>query len=122
MVFLEISQNSQENTCVRASCLIKLQARPATLPKKRLWRRCFPANFVKYLRTPFLQNTSGRLLLHINTSNHTFLVFLIVSTNVVNVIVKPVFMDYICNFHGFMDYIKSNHRSSRSQMFQYRCY
>ena len=37
--------------------------RPATLLKKRLWRRCFPVNFVKFLRTPFLQNTSGRLLL-----------------------------------------------------------
>ena len=27
------------------------------------WRRCFPVNFGKFLRTPFLQNTSGRLLL-----------------------------------------------------------
>ena len=43
-VFLEISQNSQENTCARVSFLIKLQAR---------------------LRTPFFQNTSGRLLLSI---------------------------------------------------------
>ena len=34
-----------------------------TLVKKRLWHRCFPVNFVKFLRTPFLQNTSGRLLL-----------------------------------------------------------
>ena len=24
----------------------------------------FPVNFAKFLRTPFLQNTSGRLLLH----------------------------------------------------------
>ena len=35
----------------------------ATLLKKRLWHRCFPVNFAKFLRTPFLQNTSGRLLL-----------------------------------------------------------
>ena len=28
--------------------------RPATLLKKRLWQRCFPKNFVKFLRTPFL--------------------------------------------------------------------
>ena len=34
---------------------------PATLLKKRLWHRCFPVNFVKFLRAPFLQNTSGRL-------------------------------------------------------------
>ena len=27
--------------------------RPAILLKKRLWYRCFPVNFVKFLRTPF---------------------------------------------------------------------
>ena len=37
--------------------------RPATLLKKRPWRRCFPVNFTKFLRIPFSQNTSGRLLL-----------------------------------------------------------
>ena len=37
--------------------------RPAILLKKRLWHRHFPVNFVKFLRTPFLQSTSGRLLL-----------------------------------------------------------
>ena len=41
----------------------KLQAPPATLLKKRLWHRCFPVNFAKFLRTPFSQNRSGRLLL-----------------------------------------------------------
>ena len=29
--------------------------------KQRFWHRCFPGNFAKFLRTPFLQNTSGRL-------------------------------------------------------------
>ena len=37
--------------------------RPATLLKKSLWHKCFPVNFVKFLRTRFLQKTSGRLLL-----------------------------------------------------------
>ena len=32
--------------------------RPAALLKKRLQHRCFLVNFVKFLRTPFLQNTS----------------------------------------------------------------
>ena len=36
-----------------------LRPRPSTLLNKRLWHRCFPVNFVKFLRTPFLQNTSG---------------------------------------------------------------
>ena len=41
--------------------------RLATFLEKRLWHRCFPVNFAKFLRTPFLQNTSGRLLLaHVN--------------------------------------------------------
>ena len=37
--------------------------RPATLLRKGLWHRCFPVNFAKFLRTPFLQNTSRQLLL-----------------------------------------------------------
>ena len=49
-VFLKISQNSQESTCSRVSFL-------------SLWHRCFPVNAAKFLRTPFLQNTSKRLLL-----------------------------------------------------------
>ena len=42
--------NLQENICAR--CL-----------KKNLCHMCFPVNFAKFLRTPFLQNISGRLLL-----------------------------------------------------------
>ena len=52
-VFLKISQNSQESTHARVSFLIKLQARPATLLKRRLWHRCFPLNFAKFSRAPF---------------------------------------------------------------------
>ena len=68
-VFLEVSRNSQENTCPE-SLFNKVNnnkgLRPATLLKKRLCHRCFPVNFAKFLRTPFLQNTSGRLLLYIH--------------------------------------------------------
>ena len=35
-------------------------ARPATLLKKRLQHKCFPVNFVKFLRAPFLQNNTSR--------------------------------------------------------------
>ena len=38
--------------------LTNLQAK-GTLLKKRLWHMCFPVNFAKFLRTSFLQNTSG---------------------------------------------------------------
>ena len=37
----------------------------ATLLKKRLWHRCFPLNFMKFLRTPFLTEHLRWLLLHI---------------------------------------------------------
>ena len=37
---------------------------PPSLLKKRLWHRCFPVNFAKFLRTPFSQNTSGQLFLY----------------------------------------------------------
>ena len=46
--------------------------RPAALLKKRLWHRCFPVNFRKFLRTPFLQVTSRRLLLYILTESDGF--------------------------------------------------
>ena len=46
-MFLEISQNSQENTCARVCFL-----------KKRHWHRCFPVNFATFLRKSFLQNLS----------------------------------------------------------------
>ena len=41
--------------------------RSATLLKRRLWHRCFPVNFAKFLRTLFSQSTSGRLLLPVQS-------------------------------------------------------
>ena len=40
--------------------------RTATLLKKRLWHRCFPVNFAKFLRTPFLIEHLRWLLLDIS--------------------------------------------------------
>ena len=45
-VFLQTSQNSQENICARVSSF-------------------FPVNFPKFVRPLFLQNTFGRLLLYL---------------------------------------------------------
>ena len=56
-MFLEISKNSEKNTCNRVSFLISCRLRPVTLLKKRLWHRPFPVNFAKYLRTPFFHRT-----------------------------------------------------------------
>ena len=52
-VFFEISQQSQKNTCARVSFLLK----------KRLWRKCFSVNFVKFLRKPFYTEHFWWLLL-----------------------------------------------------------
>ena len=41
---------------------------PATSLKKKLWQRCFPVNFAKFLRTLFLREHLWRLFLnHANT-------------------------------------------------------
>ena len=51
-LFLEISQNLQENTCAKVSFLTKLQA-----------GACFLVNFAKFLRTPFFVEHLRWLLL-----------------------------------------------------------
>ena len=53
----------------------------ATSLKKRPWHRCFSVNFVKFLRTPVLRNTSGRLLLHV-TCFAKFSLLLLKSCNI----------------------------------------
>ena len=61
---LEISQNLQENTCDSLFLSKVTGSRPATLfKKKRLRHRCFPVNFAKFLRGPFLTEHLQRLLL-----------------------------------------------------------
>ena len=61
-VFLEISKNSQKSNCASLFFNKVADLRPATLLKKRLWHRCFPVNFVKFLRTPFFIEHLWRLL------------------------------------------------------------
>ena len=75
--------------------------RTATLLKKRPWHRYFPVNFAKFLRTPFLQNTSRRLLLkkkgflnqHLIKASK-LLVFVLLSFFIVsNIMVKMFFQE-----------------------------
>ena len=62
-MYLEILQNSHGNICTWV--FIK-----KTSLKKRLWHRCFPANFEKFLKTPFLIEHLRWLFL--NFTNITF--------------------------------------------------
>ena len=66
-LFLEISQNSQENACARVSFLISLL-------KRRLWHLCFPVNFSRFLRTTFFTEHLRWLLLgvEIHRDNQLF--------------------------------------------------
>ena len=47
--------------------------RPATLLKKRLWHRCFPVNFAKFLITPiFIEHLRWLLLDNYVSNNYVF--------------------------------------------------
>ena len=63
-VELKLSQNSQENTCARiSSCkLPKLADRGCNFIKNETLAQVISCEFYDNLRTPILQNTSGRLL------------------------------------------------------------
>ena len=51
----------------KPSNLKVLQIQTRNFIKKETLAQCFPVNFVKFLRTPFLQNTSERLSLGLLT-------------------------------------------------------
>ena len=54
---------TEKHLCQSLFCNKVASLRPATLLKKRLWHRCFPVNFAKFLRTPFLTELLRWLLL-----------------------------------------------------------
>ena len=71
---LEISQNLPESTCQSLFFNKAVGLKHANLLKKSLWRRCFPVNFWKFLRAPFLLKHLWWLLLHYYQSNYPKLV------------------------------------------------
>ena len=63
--------------------------RPATLLKKRLWHKCFPVNFAKFLRTPFSVDHLRWLLLKylkkvISVFNYKLFQYLLNADNKIN--------------------------------------
>ena len=77
-MFIKISQNLQENTWAGVPFLINHRLKLEILLKKRLWQRYFPVNFGKFLRTPTLQNTYGRLLPEYSIDQYTCILYYIV--------------------------------------------
>ena len=94
---LKISQNSKENTWV--SFLMKLYAEACNVIKKRDWHRCFPANFAKFLKSPFLQNTSG---------GYSCTTFLFISNGFISN--YPSECNLLSNFYGWIIFNKQQHK------------
>ena len=71
---LKIFAKSHKSTSARVSFLIKLQASDCNFIKKRLRHKCFLVNSAKFLRTPFLWNTSGGCfwfqVYHVSCTDH----------------------------------------------------
>ena len=62
-VLRNIAKFTEKHLCQSLFCNKVAGLRPATLLKMRLWHRCFPVNFAKFLRTPFFTEHLKRLLL-----------------------------------------------------------
>ena len=75
-VLLKILQNSQENVCARDFFNTVAGLRPATLLKERPWHCCFPVNFAKFSRTPFLVEHLRSLFVGLQNSLLSHLDFL----------------------------------------------
>ena len=65
---IEISQNSQENTCARVSFLIKLQVLACNLIKKETLAQVFSCEFCKMFKNNFFLRTPPWLLLSFSVS------------------------------------------------------
>ena len=91
-VFLEISQNSQEDTCARVSFFNKVaDIRPATLLKKRLWHRCFPVNFAKFLKHFFYRT------LPVGAYMHSSIMYTVLSFSIFTVHIKNLNIQKQCS-------------------------
>ena len=101
-VFLKILQDSKENTCARVSFLIKLQVKAGNFSKSRLWHRCFPVNFAKFLRTYFYLKQLRWLLLKKPFSRSLLDEFYVMRLNFNQAFgfprLKPVFRTYKNNW------------------------
>ena len=64
---LVIAVRREVTTCVRQ--ITVTMSKVYNFIKKRLQHRCFPVNFTKFSRTPFSQNTFGRLFLECSAVN-----------------------------------------------------
>ena len=64
-VFTNFTKLTRKHLCQNLFFNKVESLRPATFLKKKPWYRCFPVNFVKFLRTPFFTEHLWWLLLEI---------------------------------------------------------
>ena len=88
-------KNSNENILLLAECFRNY------IMKKRLWYMCFPMNFSKFLRTPFLQNTSGGCSWNCNMKIRFHVKFFVSLMHILvsrrNTIHKYLYEEFLCN-------------------------
>ena len=98
-VFLEISKKiTGKHLCQSLSFKKIAGLRSATLLRKRPWHRCFPVNFVKFLRTPFFIEHLWWLLLYHDLTNFWWLFDVKISTYLIGSGVEIVLgVELICN-------------------------
>ena len=74
------------------------------------WYRCFPVNFTKFLRTPFSQNTFGRLLLKIieigNKKSVEFWLFIIIFCDKRHLIQYELYVQDFIVYPYVLPYVK----------------
>ena len=58
-VFRNFTKSTGKHLCQNLFFNKVVGLRPATLLKKRLWHKCFPMNFAKFLRTPSYRTPLG---------------------------------------------------------------
>ena len=67
-MFFEISQTSQENTCVRASFLIKLQVSACNVTKNETLAKVFSCEFCKLYKNTFftkhVRTTASKIIMY----------------------------------------------------------
>ena len=99
-LFLKISQDSQENTCVGASFLIKMQGfRPPNFIKKRLEHRCFREHWEIFKNTYFEE--------HLRTAaSESFIWF------------SPAWTNNIRSEKDVFPKIKQNKNRSKTQLYE----
>ena len=96
---------------------------PAAILRKRPRSRCFPVNFVWFLRTSFLQNSSGRLLLTLEVHKVDKNIFKDFNRYIKVILIEAIFV-ILCQLWKWFCMFENNHseRLTKPQKFARKKY